>query len=114
MAIFPVAADDIEQVDALFADSDGPIIAVSDFMTAVPDQVARWMPRSYMSLGTDGYGRSDTREALRSFFEIDMPHIVVAVLESLAADGEIDSSQVVAAINHYEIDTEATNPHRTI
>jgi len=101
-------------IDLKLADSDGPIIAVSDFMTAVPDQVARWMPRSYMSLGTDGYGRSDTREALRSFFEIDMPHIVVAVLESLAADGEIDSSQVVAAINHYEIDTEATNPHRTI
>ena len=60
--------------------SEGPIVAVTDFMRSVPDQVARWMPRRFTSLGTDGFGRSDTRDVLRRFFEIDAAHVVVAVL----------------------------------
>ena len=74
--------------------SEGPIIAVSDWMAAVVGQVNRWTPRPMSVLGTDGFGRSDTREALRSFFEVDAAHVVVTVLNSLARDGEI--SEVVA------------------
>ena len=60
-------------------DSEGPIVAVSDWLTLVPDQIARWTPRPFHVLGTDGFGRSDTRESLRSFFEVDAGHLVVAV-----------------------------------
>ena len=58
-------------------------------MKAVPDQIARWVPARFLPLGTDGFGRSDTREALRRFFETDGPHVVVAVLASLAAVGDV-------------------------
>lgn len=90
--------------------SEGPIVAVSDYMTIVPDQVSRWAPRRFTPLGTDGYGRSDTREALRRFFEVDMPSIVVAVLSSLAADDKIAPSVVSEAIERYRINQDRTNP----
>ena len=80
------------------AGSDGPIVAVTDFMRAVPDQVARWMPRRFTSLGTDGFGRSDTREVLRRFFEVDAAHVVVATLEGLVADGTVPAGTVAAAV----------------
>ena len=88
----------------------GPVVAVTDYMTAVPDQVARWVPARFTSLGTDGFGRSDTREALRAFFEVDYRHVVVAVLSSLAADGQVEYSTVQEAISRYEIDTESAPP----
>ena len=68
----------------------GPVVAVTDFMRAVPDQIARWVPRPFTSLGTDGFGRSDARDALRRHFEVDAAHVVVAVLAALAADGTVD------------------------
>ena len=69
----------------MLAGPPGPIVAVTDFMKIVPEQVARWLPdRTFTPLGTDGMGRSDTREALRRFFEIDEGHVVVAVLSALA------------------------------
>ena len=73
-------------------------------MKAVPDQIARWVPRAAASspLGTDGFGRSDTREALRRFFEIDAAHVVVAVLAALAADGTVEPPLVKDAIARYE------------
>src|SRR5262249_24029641 len=71
-------------VASLFAGEDTPIVAVSDFMKAVPDQIARWLPGRLFSLGTDGFGSSDTRETLRRFFEIDAEHVVVATLHALA------------------------------
>ena len=90
--------------------SQGPVVAVSDYLRAVPDQVARWVPRRWCSLGTDGFGRSDTREALRRFFEVDAPQVVVAVLASLAADGTIDPAAVTDAIGRYGIDPDAPVP----
>ena len=70
--------------------SPGPIVAVTDFMKIVPEQVARFVPdRPFIPLGTDGFGRSDTREALRRFFEVDAGHVVVAVLAGLAEQGEV-------------------------
>ena len=91
-------------------EGDGPVVAVTDFMRAVPDQVARWSPRAWLSLGTDGVGRSDTRETLRRFFETDTAHVVVAVLAQLAADGQIEPSVVVDAIARYELDPDAAAP----
>ena len=89
---------------------EGPVVAVSDFMKAVPDQIARWVPAPFTTLGTDGYGRSDTREALRSHFEVDAGHIVVAVLKALADAGDAKGDEVVDAIAAYGIDTEAPDP----
>jgi len=86
------------------SDSGGPVVAVTDYMRIVPDQVARFVPRPFISLGTDGYGRSDTREALRAFFEVRSGDIVVAVLSQLAEAGSIDRSVVVEAIDLYDID----------
>ena len=88
----------------------GPIVAVTDSMRMVPDQVARWVPGTYLSLGTDGFGRSDTREALRRFFETDAGHVVVAVLTGLAADGIVDPATIANAIRRYGIDPEAAAP----
>ena len=93
-------------------EGEGPVVAVSDYMKAVADQVGRWVPRRYVTLGTDGFGRSDTREALRRFFEVDTGHVVVGVLSGLAAGGVVEPSVVTDAIERYEIDPEAGNPFR--
>jgi pyruvate dehydrogenase E1 component len=98
------------RVTELLAGSDGPVVAVTDFMKAVPDQVARWVPAPFLPLGTDGFGRSDTREALRRFFETDGPHVVVAVLSMLAEAGEVKADVVADALRRYELDPEAPDP----
>ncbi len=90
--------------------ASGPIVAVTDFMKAVPDQIARWVPGHFIPLGTDGFGRSDTREALRRHFETDAANVVVAVLDGLAAVGEAKSEEVESAIELYGIDAEAPDP----
>lgn len=79
-------------------------------MRIVPDQIAPYSGRTFSSLGTEGYGRSDTREALRSFFEVDMPQVVVAVLSGLAHDGLLEHSVVQKAIDRYEIDADVAPP----
>ena len=95
----------------LLADAPGPIVAVTDFMKLVPEQIARFVhDRPFVPLGTDGFGRSDTREALRRFFEIDAAHVVVAVLAGLAAQGDLKPEVVTDAISRYGIDPEALNP----
>jgi pyruvate dehydrogenase E1 component len=95
-------------VTAALADAGaaGPIIAASDYMAAVPDQVARWIPGTWVSLGTDGFGRSDTREGLRRFFEVDAEHIAAAALSALAVDGRLDPAQAQSAIDELGIETE--------
>ncbi|HUG47500.1 MAG TPA: pyruvate dehydrogenase (acetyl-transferring), homodimeric type [Candidatus Limnocylindria bacterium] len=86
----------------------GPIIAVSDYLTAWPDLVARWIPGGWWrSLGTDGFGRSDTREALRRFFEIDAEHVAAAALAELARCGRIDGRQAEKAIGELGLDPQA-------
>ncbi|MBS1195452.1 MAG: 2-oxo-acid dehydrogenase subunit, homodimeric type, partial [Actinobacteria bacterium] len=90
----------------------GPVVAVTDFMKMVPDQVARWVPGTFVPLGTDGYGRSDTREALRRFFEVDAGHVVVAVLGALAAEGKVAPAVVAEAIGRYQIDPDLADPRR--
>lgn len=93
------------------AESSGPITAVTDFMSIVPDQIRQFVDdRTFTTLGTDGMGRSDTREALRRFFEIDTGHVVVGVLSGLFADGKVDASTVEDAIARYDIDADAVDP----
>jgi len=88
----------------------GPVIAVTDFMRAVPDQVSRWIPRPFTSLGTDGFGRSDARDALRRYFEVDAAHVVIAALSALAKIGEVDPADVAVAIKKFGIDPDAAPP----
>jgi pyruvate dehydrogenase E1 component len=88
----------------------GPVIAASDYMKAVPDMVARWIGRPFVPLGTDGYGRSDTRAALRRFFEVDAEHIVVATLSALCQQGHVQPGVVARAIQELGIDPEASEP----
>ncbi len=98
-------------VRRLLEDAPGPIVAVTDFMKIVPEQIARFLPdRPFVPLGTDGMGRSDTREALRRHFEVDAGHVVVAVLTGLAELGEVKSENVADAIARYGIDTDAPDP----
>ena len=88
----------------------GPVIASTDYLRAVPDQIRQWVPRSYRVLGTDGYGRSDYRRALRRFFEVDRHYVAVAALRELADLDQIDPTVVGEAISRYEIDPEAPLP----
>jgi pyruvate dehydrogenase E1 component len=88
----------------------GPIVAVTDFMKAVPDQVAPWVPGTFSVLGTDGFGRSDSRATLRRFFETDTGHVVFATLSALIREGRLDPSAIDDAVRRYEIDPEVRNP----
>ncbi len=95
-------------VTQLLADAPGPVVAVTDFMKIVPDQVSRFVhDRPFIPLGTDGFGRSDTREALRRLFEVDAGNVVVAVLSGLAELGEAKPEEVSDAIQRYGIDPES-------
>jgi pyruvate dehydrogenase E1 component len=102
----------VPRVTQLLAPAEGPIVASTDFMKAVPDMVGRWVPREFTILGTDGFGRSDTREVLRRSFEVDAEHIVVATLSALVRAGKCDAAVAVAAIKEYGIDPEAPDPAR--
>jgi pyruvate dehydrogenase E1 component len=108
--LHPREARRVPYVTRLLADVGGPVIAVTDYMKAVPDSIGRWVPGTFIPLGTDGYGRSDTREALRRFFEIDAGHVVTAVLSGLASEGKVDPGAVEEAIKRYDIDPDVPDP----
>lgn len=88
----------------------GPIIAASDYVKAYADLIRPYLNRTYITLGTDGFGRSDTRERLRAFFEVDRHYIVIAALHGLMKEGKIKPAQVKAAMKKYGIDPEKPNP----
>ncbi len=100
-------------VTEVLSKTAGPVVAVSDWMRAVPDQIRQWVPGTYLTLGTDGFGFSDTRPAARRYFNTDAESVVVAVLEALARDGEIDPSVAVAAAREYRIDDVLAAPEQT-
>jgi pyruvate dehydrogenase E1 component len=108
--LHPTEAPRVPRVTSLLGTEGGPVVAVTDFMKAVPDQVSRWVRQPFVPLGTDGFGRSDTRERLRQFFEVDMPQVVVATLWGLAQQGEVKSEVVAEAIAHYGIDVDRPDP----
>ncbi len=88
----------------------GPYVAATDYMKIVPDQIQRWVPGRFVSLGTDGYGRSDGRDALRQHFEVDERYIAVSALKALADDGALDQKTVSQAIKKYGIDPDRPDP----
>ena len=97
-------------IEQALADRPGPYIAATDYMKIVPDQIQRWVPGRFVSLGTDGYGRSDGRAALRQHFEVDERYIAVTALKALADDGVLDQKTVVQAIDQYGIDPDRPDP----
>jgi pyruvate dehydrogenase E1 component len=101
--LHPEAEPRIPHVTRQLSGAPGPVVAVSDFMKAVPDQIARWVPGDFASLGTDGWGRSDTRAALRRHFRVDAQSIVVRTLAELADRGEIDRETVRKALDAYQL-----------
>jgi pyruvate dehydrogenase E1 component len=88
----------------------GAFVAVSDYMKIVPDQIAPWVPGGLLTLGTDGFGRSDTRERLRRFFEVDAESTVIATLYALAEKGQLDRPIVKKAITELGIDPQKKFP----
>jgi pyruvate dehydrogenase E1 component len=100
----------VSYVEATLAPEEGVFVAVSDFMKAVPDQIARWVPGGLTTLGTDGFGRSETREELRRFFEIDAECVAVAVLHALSRRGAVPASRVAEAIRELGVDPEKAFP----
>jgi pyruvate dehydrogenase E1 component len=96
-------------VEKCLSETAGPIVAASDYVRALPDLIRTWVPRRYVTLGTDGFGRSDTRAALRRFFEVDRAAVVISALKALADDERVAPSVVADAVKRYRADT-ARNP----
>src|SRR6266571_4612883 len=111
--LHPAEKPRVPYVSRVLESAPGPVVAASDFLKAVPDAVARWVPRPLSVLGTDGFGRSDTREALRRCFEIDAEHIVAATLSSLAAQGELPPATVKRAFQDLGLDPEKPEPRQS-
>ena len=97
-------------VERCLGDTRGPVIAATDYIKAYAEQIRAYIPRSYHVLGTDGYGRSDTRQKLRGFFEVDYRYVVITALNALAKMKQIDSSIADQAIDRYQIDRDKINP----
>jgi pyruvate dehydrogenase E1 component len=106
------AAGDPEKsyVETCFEGREGPFVAATDYMAAVPDQIRQWVPGRYVTLGTDGYGRSDGRQALRRHFEVDRHHVVIATLKALADEGRFEHAEVARVIEAYGIDPDKPDP----
>ncbi|HVF15699.1 MAG TPA: pyruvate dehydrogenase (acetyl-transferring), homodimeric type, partial [Steroidobacteraceae bacterium] len=100
----------VPYVRSCLGDRTGPFIAASDYMKILPDQIREWVPGRFIVLGTDGYGRSDSRAQLRRHFEVDRQHIVVASLRALADEGKLDMATVKAAMKKFNIDPDKPNP----
>ena len=97
-------------VATCLAEAPEVVVAASDYMKALPDLIAKWVPGRLAALGTDGFGRSDTREALRDFFEVDARFVALATLHALAGAGQVDAELVSEAIEDLDIDVEKPNP----
>jgi pyruvate dehydrogenase E1 component len=108
--LHPTAAPKKSYVETLLAKEPGVFVAVSDYMRLVPDQIAPWVPGGLMTLGTDGFGRSDTRARLRRFFEVDAESIVIATLYALAEKGLVERQLVEKAIKELGVNSEKVQP----
>ncbi|WP_371878696.1 pyruvate dehydrogenase (acetyl-transferring), homodimeric type [Conexibacter sp. DBS9H8] len=110
--LHPTEPARVPHVTRALASRRGPVIAATDYLRAFPDQIRAWVPpgRTYRTLGTDGFGRSDYRRALRRFFEVDRHHVTVAALKALADDGAVSPETVAEAITRYDINPEAPIP----
>jgi pyruvate dehydrogenase E1 component len=108
--LHPAAKARVPYVSQVLGADGGPVVAATDWMKVVPQMIAPWVPATFIALGTDGFGRSDTRESLRAFFEIDAAHIAAATMAALARDGEVTAKQAAAAIKDLGIDPDKVDP----
>ena len=108
--LHPEADKRIAYVTECLPEADIPIVAASDYMHSYAEQIRAYIPAAYYTLGTDGYGRSDTREQLRNFFEVDRHHIVLAALHGLVEEQKLSIDTMTMALQKYHIDSEAENP----
>ncbi|MBV8658385.1 MAG: pyruvate dehydrogenase (acetyl-transferring), homodimeric type, partial [Burkholderiales bacterium] len=106
----PTGEQQVAYVTQCLADTQGPVIAATDYMRAFAEQIRAYVPRRYVVLGTDGYGRSDTREQLRRFFEVDRFFVTIAALKALADEGKLPRTKVAEAYAKYGIDTQKPAP----
>lgn len=104
--LHPTETPRVPYLTAQFGDRTGPFVAATDYIRAYADQVREFVPGSYTVLGTDGFGRSDSRQNLRKFFEVDRFYVVVAALKALADEGKLPASRVAEAIARYGIDAD--------
>ena len=108
--LHPEAEPKRSYVETIIEGHEGPVLAATDYVKLFADQIRTLIPRRYVTLGTDGYGRSDTRKMLRRFFEVDRFHVTVAALKALADEGTISAKKVTEAIKRYKIDPDAPDP----
>ena len=108
--LHPEETPRVPYVSQMLADAGGPVIASTDYMKLYADQIREFIPSSYTVLGTDGFGRSDTRSKLRRFFEVSREYIVVAALFTLAEDGLVERSLVSKALDELNIDRDKADP----
>jgi len=108
--LHPGEAPRVPYIAACLADAPGVVVAATDYVKAVPDSVSRWCPQPFVSLGTDGFGRSDGRSALRDFFAVDARFIALATLSALAREGHVKLEMVKKGMRELEIDPEKANP----
>jgi pyruvate dehydrogenase E1 component len=106
----PAAAKRVPYVTQVLGQTKGPIVATSDYMRALPEQVASFLGGRLLALGTDGFGRSETRKALRRFFEIDAEHVAYAALSALVARKELDGAVLAKALGELGLDPKAPPP----
>ena len=108
--LHPTKKPRISYVEKCLQEHNGPVISATDYIKNYSNQIREFVPTRFITLGTDGYGRSDTREALRKHFEVDRYYIVVAALQGLAEDGAIDIQMVNKAITQFNLDTDCVDP----
>ena len=108
--LHPAETPKVPYITQLLKDTPGPFIAASDYVKILPESLTKWVPGQLVSLGTDGFGRSENRVALRDFFEVDAKHIVLATLGALAREKKIGIEVVTRAIQDLNIDPEKMNP----
>ncbi len=108
--LHPESAPRLSYVESCLASRDGPVVAATDYMRSYADQIRAFVPRRYVVLGTDGFGRSDTRERLRRFFEVDRDSITIAALKALADEGAVPRGVIPEAMGKYGIDPEKPDP----
>jgi len=108
--LHPGEAPKVPFVTQQLKNTEGVLVAASDYMKVLPESISQWAPRPLVSLGTDGFGRSEGRTSLRDFFEVDAKHIVLATLSALAREKKIESKTVQQAIKDLGINPEKANP----
>jgi pyruvate dehydrogenase E1 component len=108
--LHPTDKQRVSFVGQQLAKHPGPVVASTDYMKSFAEQIAVFLPHKFVALGTDGFGRSDSRENLRHFFEVDRHYVVVATLKALSDEGKIKSSVVTDAIKKFKLDPNKPNP----